>query len=52
MKKLLAGFRLPVEGQKIDRIMEKFGEKYCKDNTDSFGSGECVYLLSYATMML
>jgi len=28
MKKLLAGFRLPGEGQKADRIMEKFGEKY------------------------
>lgn len=28
MKKLLAGFRLPGEGQKADRIMEKFGEKF------------------------
>ncbi len=28
LKKLLAGFRLPGEGQKVDRIMEKFGEKY------------------------
>jgi Sec7-like guanine-nucleotide exchange factor len=52
MKKMLATFRLPPEGQKVDRIMEKFGEKYCKDNSDVIGSAECVYVLSYATMML
>lgn len=52
LKILLAGFRLPGEGQKVDRIMEKFGEKYVKDNPDTFGNSECVYLLSYATMML
>jgi brefeldin A-inhibited guanine nucleotide-exchange protein len=52
MKRLLSGFRLPGEGQKVDRIMEKFGEKYCKDNHNAFGSAECIYLLSYATMML
>jgi len=52
MKRMLSGFRMPGEGQKVDRLMEKFGEKYCKDNPDSFGSAECVYLLSYATMML
>jgi len=28
LKHLLKGFRLPGEGQKVDRIMEKFGEKY------------------------
>lgn len=32
--------------------MEKFGEKYASDNPDAFGSAECVYLLSYATIML
>lgn len=52
MKRMLSGFRLPGEGQKVDRIMEKFGEKYCKDNHNAFGSAECIYLLSYATMML
>ena len=52
MKRMLAGFRLPGEGQKVDRIMEKFGEKYSLDNRDAFGSAECIYLLSYATMML
>jgi brefeldin A-inhibited guanine nucleotide-exchange protein len=52
LKRLLQGFRLPGEGQKVDRFMEKFGEKYTKDNPDAFGSAECVYLLSYATIML
>lgn len=52
LKRLLSGFRLPGEGQKVDRIMEKFGEKYCQDNRNAFGSAECIYLLSYATMML
>lgn len=52
LKRMLSGFRLPGEGQKVDRIMEKFGEKYCLDNHDAFGNAECIYLLSYATMML
>lgn len=43
---------MPGEGQKVDRIMEKFGEKYVKDNPEAFGSAECAYLLSYATIML
>lgn len=32
--------------------MEIFGEKYCKDNHDSFGNAECIYVLAYATMIL
>ena len=52
LKRMLSGFRLPGEGQKVDRIMEKFGDKYCHDNPEAFGSAECIYLLSYATMML
>ncbi len=52
LKRMLSGFRLPGEGQKVDRIMEKFGDKFCQDNPDAFGSAECIYLLSYATMML
>ena len=52
LKRMLSGFRLPGEGQKVDRIMEKFGDKFFHDNPESFGSAECIYLLSYATMML
>ena len=32
LRSLLSYFRLPGEAQKIDRIMEKFAERYCKDN--------------------
>ena len=51
LRMLLQGFRLPGEGQKVDRIMEKFGEKYVQDNPGKFASAESVYLLSYATIM-
>lgn len=29
---LEAGFRLPGEAQKIDRLMEKFASRYCENN--------------------
>jgi brefeldin A-inhibited guanine nucleotide-exchange protein len=31
-RNFLSGFRLPGEGKQIDRIMEKFAERYFKDN--------------------
>ena len=34
IKHFLAGFRLPGEAQKIDRMMEKFAERYCTNNPD------------------
>lgn len=34
-RQFLAGFRLPGESQKIDRIMEKFAERYIKTNPDT-----------------
>jgi brefeldin A-inhibited guanine nucleotide-exchange protein len=52
MKMMLTGFRIPGEGQQIDRFMEKFGEKLSRDRPDEFGNTEGVYLLSYATLML
>ena len=42
----------------MDRVMERFGEKFVADNphgsdsTQGNMSAECVYLLSYATMMM
>jgi Sec7-like guanine-nucleotide exchange factor len=39
LRRLLAGFRLPGEAQKIDRIMEKFAEVYCRDNPHAFKTG-------------
>ena len=58
LKMVLQGFRLPGEGQIVDRIMERFGEKFVSDNPNGSDgcqgemSAECVYLLSYATMMM
>ena len=57
LRMLLSGFRISGEGQVVDRMMEKFGEKFAADNitnpnplNESMGA-ECLYLLSFATMM-
>lgn len=52
LRSLLGGFRLPGEAQKIDRIMEKFAEKYLHDNPGSYSSADTAYLLAYSTIML
>ena len=52
LRLLLKGFRLPGEAQKIDRIMEKFAEKYCEDNPDAFPIADAAYLLAFAIIML
>lgn len=52
LRLLLRGFRLPGEAQKIDRIMEKFAEKYCEDNPDAFPIADAAYLLAFAIIML
>ncbi|KAL4382010.1 hypothetical protein HN51_005581 [Arachis hypogaea] len=49
---LLQGFRLPGEAQKIDRIMEKFAERYCKCNPKVFSSADTAYVLAYSVIML
>ncbi|XP_059647350.1 brefeldin A-inhibited guanine nucleotide-exchange protein 1-like isoform X2 [Cornus florida] len=48
----LRGFRLPGEPQKIDRIMEKFAERYCKCNPNSFTSADTAYVLAYSVILL
>ncbi|KAF8064597.1 BIG3 [Scenedesmus sp. PABB004] len=52
LRRLLGGFRLPGEAQKIDRIMEKFAERYCKDNPARFGNADAAYVLAFAIIML
>lgn len=52
LRKLLSGFKLPGEAQKIDRIMEKFAEKFCKDNPNMFDKADTAYVLSYSIIML
>ena len=48
----LNGFRLPGEAQKIDRLMEKFAERYVNCNTDAFKSADVAYVLAYSVIML
>ncbi|GER57768.1 guanine nucleotide exchange family protein [Striga asiatica] len=48
----LRGFRLPGETQKIDRIMEKFAERYCKCNPSAFTSADTAYVLAYSVIIL
>lgn len=48
----LGGFRLPGEAQKIDRIMEKFAERYYLQNSDTFASADMAFILAFSTIML
>jgi len=52
IRNYLSGFLLPGEGQKIDRIMQKFAAKYFKDNSTRFNNPDCTYYLSFAIIML
>jgi guanine nucleotide-exchange factor len=59
LKMMLSGFRLMGEGAIVDKMMEKFGEKFAADNPNGGPnkmnrqmSAEALYLVSYATMML
>ncbi|KAJ0964164.1 hypothetical protein J5N97_029286 [Dioscorea zingiberensis] len=52
IRTLLQGFRLPGEAQKIDRIMEKFAERYCKCNPKVFMSADTAYVLAYSVILL
>lgn len=48
----LSGFRLPGESQKVDRIMEKFAERYTLQNEEVFPSADTAFILSFAVIML
>ncbi len=48
----LHGFRLPGEAQKIDRIMEKFAERYYLQHKDEFASADMAFILAFSTIML
>lgn len=48
----LSGFRLPGEAQKIDRIMEKFAERYYIQHKDQFASADMAFILAFSTIML
>lgn len=54
LRHFLSYFRLPGEGKMVDRIIEKFGERYFKDNPNVpyFTSADAPYVLSFSIVML
>lgn len=48
----LSGFRLPGEAQKIDRIMEKFAERFTRQNLDVFPNADTAFILAFSVIML
>lgn len=59
LRGLLQTFRLPGEAQKIDRIMEKFADRYwfvfcnaSETNPDVFAKADTAYTLAYSVIML
>lgn len=48
----LSGFRLPGEAQKIDRIMEKFAERFTAQNPEVFPSADTAFILAFSVIML
>ncbi|CCD22281.1 Arf family guanine nucleotide exchange factor SEC7 NDAI_0A01230 [Naumovozyma dairenensis CBS 421] len=52
LREFLQEFRLPGEGQKIDRFMLKFAERYVDQNPGMFSKADTAYVLSYSLIML
>jgi len=52
IKFYLSGFRLPGEAQKIDRIMEKFAERYTLQNKEVFPTSDAAFILAFSIIML
>ncbi|KAF9297282.1 Brefeldin A-inhibited guanine nucleotide-exchange protein 2 [Linnemannia elongata] len=52
LRMFLQNFRLPGESQKIDRLMEKFADRYCDTNPKVFANAEPAYILAFSVIML
>ncbi|KAL9643293.1 hypothetical protein ABK040_014749 [Willaertia magna] len=54
LRDYLNTFRLPGEGQQIDRVVQKFAERYFKDNgkSTSFANADACYVFTYSVIML
>ena len=52
LRHFLSSFRLPGESQKIDRMMEKFAEKFVADNPEIFECADAAYVLAFSIIML
>ncbi|KAL7669433.1 hypothetical protein ACOME3_010087 [Neoechinorhynchus agilis] len=52
LRRFLGSFRLPGEGQKIDRIVESFAQHYQSSNPETFANADIVHVLAYAIVLL
>ncbi|GMH60740.1 hypothetical protein TrLO_g912 [Triparma laevis f. longispina] len=52
LRQLLRTFRLPGEAQQIDRILEKFAERYRQCNKEDFRCEDGAYVLAFSIIML
>ena len=52
LRHFLQAFRLPGEAQKIDRMMEKFADRYCEQNSTVFAKADTAYTLAFSVIML
>lgn len=52
LRSFLQLFRLPGEGQKVDRFMLNFAERYVEGNPGVFETANAAYYLAYSTTML
>lgn len=55
LRKFQTYFRMPGEAQKVERLMEVFGQRYCQCNRDvvaGFHSPDTVFVLAFAIIML
>ncbi|KAG8240183.1 hypothetical protein J437_LFUL009474 [Ladona fulva] len=55
LRKFQTYFRMPGEAQKIERLMEIYGQRYCQCNRDvvaRFKDPETVFVLAFAIIML
>jgi Sec7-like guanine-nucleotide exchange factor len=52
LRNFLQTFRLPGEAQKIDRLMEKFADRYCESNPNIFAKADTAYTLAFSVIML
>lgn len=52
LRSFLQLFRLPGEGQKVDRYMQNFADRYVDGNPSVFEDANDAYILAYSTTML
>ncbi|XP_070554844.1 brefeldin A-inhibited guanine nucleotide-exchange protein 1-like isoform X2 [Ptychodera flava] len=54
LRLFLDEFHLPGEAQKIDRLMEKFAQRYCQNNPNLglFASADTAYVLAFSIIIL